>query len=308
HHKSAVFFRNLRASHSRAAKPGIHDQFSCKISLRPLEGASGAWKFQGLLLNPLCFQRLHFSTDLLFLSLLQRQLRAQHYVSLFLRQAGTVSELHFPAGQRTHFSVLIQHRDLADNVLHLSAVSARAPHHRASDGARYAGGELQTGQGCVQNLSRKRREQDTRLDRHCLSLNLCLLKIFIDGENHSPVAFIADQKVASSSQHKPRKIFFPTDLDGCPDLFDASKFHKVIRRTADPERGMACHRLLLQHFVFSDDFTKPSADSICHLLSSVLCCLQQVAHSLSVDVLPCRPRHKGDAPRIRTFCSPFAFL
>src|SRR5699024_11819277 len=65
--------------------------------------------------------------------------------------------------------------------------------------------------------------------------------------DHAPVSAVAHQKVASVSQHKIWKSFFPAQRKRAAYLLIRFRHQEYLCRSSDTECGMTAHRLFKKH-------------------------------------------------------------
>src|SRR5699024_4640239 len=104
--------------------------------------------------------------------------------------------------------------------------------------------------------------------------------------DHAPVSAVAHQKVASVSQHKIWKSFFPAQRKRAAYLLIRFRHQEYLCRSADTECGMTAHRLFKKHLVFSQKFAKFLSDFFFHRFSSSIFPFIYTEISRSYPVFP----------------------
>ena len=122
------------------------DQGTGKIALRPLEGAARAWVFQRLLRLTAGDQLLHAGLDRCLVARSQAEKQRGNQKSIFPVGAAPVSKLQLIPHEPAALAALRQMRAASQNILHLTAVSARVHERCAAGTPRNAKGKLQAGQ------------------------------------------------------------------------------------------------------------------------------------------------------------------
>jgi hypothetical protein len=255
-----------------------HSKIFLKISLGPLESASGAGIFEGLFGAALRRKFQDPGPDCLAVAFLQFKFRAQSGRGDPAEDTCPVSELHLFPGHYTETAVRHEHAHRAHDLLHLPAIGSGIHDKAAAHGARDPRRELKSRQAMIPGGNRDslQRRAGARghpvalytdfiqrrrvlLQRICVRRTPCRLpglrKIIRSirsirahgSDDHAPVAAVSDQQVCSLSQNE--KVLTESPEQGqefCHLPFRPHKDQRV-RRISGSERTMPVHGLIISN-------------------------------------------------------------
>ena len=242
HDKARVFLTHGRAADGKSFEPQIVDELGRRDAFRTLKGAAGT-PFGGLCLAAFSLIFFHRLGNGFLISCHQfhfdrrNRFRPLHEtaVTIRIRQLG-----HFI---RMRNARLIQCRDTADNLRHISAESARIHIGRAADCARDPGRKFQSGKSRLIRYARDSGRRGPGERRDFISGNFYTAKP-IHRDDDAANAAVSHQEIRPAAQHNIRHTGSGKRLYKRSELLYRLRQKEPIRRAADAHRRVPRHRLI----------------------------------------------------------------
>ena len=241
-----MLFTHLRAADRKALQTAAFDQRAGVIPFRPLEKAARAWVFERLLFPAAAKEFLHPGVHPV------RSVRRQphgggYHHRLFLHEhAVPVAQRHIVLRDFPYVPVRIKRFGPEQDVLHLTAVSARVHKDCAADRTGNAVSEFQPRKPLLpRETAELLQRQAGRTDQRFLPPQDRPRRSAGKPQDNAPYTVVADQHIGAVAQKQNRDFLPAAGLQHTGNRGGVRRGHQKVGRSADLKRGVLRHRGLL---------------------------------------------------------------